>query len=134
MNWLTTGYTLSKWNNSISATCVVCNEIDSPNHLLFSCKRINDIWKTVGTILKLDIKWCHIVLGLTENNDLILNKARNNILTIIAYAIYKSLVVIDDNKSNYKYNNILQNNLLLFMLIYIARFYMTKNGLKFLNL
>ena len=36
---------------------------------------------------------------INENNDLILIKARNSILTI-AYAIYKSWVVIDSSKVN----------------------------------
>ena len=82
---------------------------------------------------KLDIKWCHIILGLNENNDLIINKARNNILTIIAYAIYKSWVVIDDNKVNYKYIDISQKikqSLFIYVNIYTITFLYDKKWFK----
>ena len=56
--------------------------------MLFECDREKNIWKIVGEILKLNINWHHIVLGLDEINAKQINVTRNNIITIITYSIY----------------------------------------------
>ena len=59
-----TAYILSKWKLGISSKCVVCGENETVEHMLFECERVKNIWKRVGEILKLNISWHHIVLGL----------------------------------------------------------------------
>ena len=97
---------LSKWHNAISSKCVVCNEIDTNYHLIFACSRVNEIWCSVSNIMKININWSHIVLGCREENENCINKCRNNIITIIAYAIYASWVKCEDSKDSYKNVNI----------------------------
>ena len=49
-----------------------------------------------------------MALGLLEDGQDI-NKARNNIISIIAYSIYISWVKCDESKMSYKYINIGKN-------------------------
>ena len=71
---------------------------------MFSCKRIQHIWLKIGIVFKLDIKWKHVVLGLNEASYI--NNVKNNIITIISYAIYTSWLSCDENKDNYKFVNV----------------------------
>ena len=70
--------------------------------MLFECDRVKTIWKRVGEILKLDISWQHIVLGLDEINA-------KQIITIITYSIYALWVKCGDTKESFKYLNIAKN-------------------------
>ena len=71
---------------------------------MFSCTRVQNIWKHIGIILNLDITWSHIILGLNENDGTsIFNKTRNNIITIAAYSIYATWVKCGNDKENFKY-------------------------------
>ena len=108
-NLLVTGYILSKWNKNISPECLSCGVIDTPEHLLFQCNRVKTIWNKVGTLLKVDLSWKHIVIGLHEEAEKDINTVRNNILSIIAYSIYISWVKCDDSKCTYKFVNIDKN-------------------------
>ena len=108
-NLIYTGYILSKWNSSISSKCVVCGENDTVEHLLYECSRVKCLWEKVGEILKLKILWHHLVLGLNENNAEQINKTRNNILSIIVYAIFATWVKCGDRKENFKYLNLETN-------------------------
>ena len=83
-NLLVTGYILSKWNKNIPPECLSCGAIDTPEHLLFQCNRVKTIWNKVGTLLKVDLSWKHIVIGLHEEGEKDINTVRNNILSIIA--------------------------------------------------
>ena len=108
-NLLVTGYILSKWNKNIPPECLSCGAIDTPEHLLFQCNRVKTIWNKVGTLLKVDLSWKHIVIGLHEEGEKDINTVRNNILSIIAYSIYISWVKCDDSKCTYKFVNIDKN-------------------------
>ena len=35
----------NKWNQNIKEACVICNEIESTTHMLYSCIKCGDIWK-----------------------------------------------------------------------------------------
>ena len=105
-NLIYTGYMLSKWKSTISNKCVVCGENDTVEHLLYECHRVKCLWKKVGEILKLNILWHHIVLGLDENNAEKINKSRNNIISIIAYAIFATWVKSGETKENFQYQNL----------------------------
>ena len=105
-NLVYTGYILSKWKFGISSKCVVCGENEMVEHMLFECDRVKHVWKRVGEILKLDISWHHIVLGLDEINAKQINVTRNNIITIITYSIYALWVKCGETKESFKYLNI----------------------------
>ena len=83
-----------------------CGENETVEHILFECDRVKNIWKRVGEILKLDISWHHIVLGLDEINAKQINVTRNNIITIITYSIYALWVKCGETKESFKYLNI----------------------------
>ena len=38
------GKTVSKWNKNISEWCAICGECETTKHMLFECKRVNNIW------------------------------------------------------------------------------------------
>ena len=105
-NLVYTGCILSKWKFGISSKCVVCGENETVEHMLFECDRVKNVWKRVGEILKLDISWHHIVLGLDEINAKQINVTRNNIITIITYSIYALWVKCGETKESFKYLNI----------------------------
>ena len=105
-NLVITGYTLSKWKKNISPLCIYCQENDTPEHMIFSCSRIQNIWNTISLILEVKIKWKHIVLGLAEDVPNSRNIARNNLISIIAYSIYCSWVKCDKSNQSYKFTNI----------------------------
>ena len=108
-NLVYTGYILSKWKFGISSKCVVCGENETVEHMLFECTRVKNIWKRVGEILKVDISWHHIVLGLDEVNTKQINVTRNNIITIITYSIYALWVKYGETKESFKHLNITKN-------------------------
>ena len=106
-NLVVTRYILNKWNKSVSEKCVFCNDLDSTEHLLFYCSRIQHMWKLIGICLKLDIRWFHIIIGLNEDSSF--NIARNNIISIIVYSIYLLWVKCGNTKSDFKHCNVLNN-------------------------
>ena len=72
--------------------------------MLFLCPRISNIWKSVGSILQIDIRWKHVVLGLNENN--IINMAKNNVFTIISFCIYATWVKYHQPECTSSYGNV----------------------------
>ena len=92
---LISGYILNKWNKSVPNICTRCNSNDTNIHMLFLCPRIRTIWTMVSQTLKIDLCWENIVFGLNENN--LINIARNNVITIVAYAIYASFIKYCEN-------------------------------------
>ena len=63
-NLLSNRYLVSKWNRDIDNKCILCNnEIENNMHLLYDCRNIQQIWKSVSTCLKFDIGWKHIIIG-----------------------------------------------------------------------
>ena len=108
-NLLITGYILSKWNKNISPVCVFCNEIDTPEHQLFICNRVEGIWKDIGSALKMKLSYKHIILGLDQENVHFVNSARNTIISIVAYAIYCTWVKCEDSKQSYRFIKLKQS-------------------------
>jgi hypothetical protein len=50
------GYMLNKWKPEISSNCNVCKEIENVQHMIYECEKVKDIWKVVGTSLKVNIR------------------------------------------------------------------------------
>ncbi len=68
--------------------------------MLYDCPRVFNLWTLIGSILKVNITFKHIVVGNIEDNDFIKN--RNVLISYIAYAIYKFWVMSENGKTNFK--------------------------------
>ncbi len=55
-------YLVSKWKNEVSPYCLYCHNIETVEHMIFSCPEAQNIWKRIGTIMNINIKWKHLVL------------------------------------------------------------------------
>ena len=104
-NILCTRSRVFKWNKDLDDKCPYCNEVQNVKHLLFDCRRVKNLWAIVGDILKLDIKYKHLILGDNETNSFI--KSRNLIINYIQYAIYKHWIMSENNKINFSTNCLL---------------------------
>ena len=83
------GYKLSKWEASVSPECQFCNKAETIDHMIFYCRRINNIWKTTGESLKIDIGLKVLKCGFIqrENSDKV--KFLNMIFSKMLYTIFK---------------------------------------------
>ena len=88
MNILTCGKVVSKWDKNVSNECSFCGDTETAIHMLFECKRIKDMWLTVGRAIQTDIQLKHIVIGLRPGN--ILNEVKNLLIVIVSYSIYSA--------------------------------------------
>ena len=104
-NILCTRSKVFKWNKDLDDKCPYCNEVQNVKHLFFECRRVKILWAIVGHILKLDIKYKHLILGDNETNGYI--KSRNLIINYIQYAIYKHWIMSENNKINFSTNCLL---------------------------
>ena len=116
-NLIYSGYILNKWKPSISRNCSFCNQIETTEHLLLSCSRVQNIWKTIGECINIDIKLHHLVIGLDESYAEITNKTKNLVIMITAYSIFVGWVKCGDTKDRYKYLN-LWNNVKIYLNYY----------------
>ena len=88
-NLLCNRYALSKWKRDIDKYCLLCHDsIENNEHLIFSCKNVQEIWKKASVCLKFSVSWKTIVIGFYDevNDKTVL---MNNIISFIAYRIYK---------------------------------------------
>ncbi len=70
-----------------------CNTLENIEHLLFLGPKNKNIWNSVGDNLNLRIKWKHIVLGFSEQNDI--SYFRNLTISLVCFCIYKKRVQND---------------------------------------
>ena len=110
-NLIYPGYILNKWKPSVSSHCSFCHETETLENLLFKCERINDVWNKVGQVIRVNIKWKHLVIGLDERYSEIMNKAKNIIITIVVYSIFTGWIKCGESKESFKYINIWNNAL-----------------------
>lgn len=84
---------LYQWKLSPTSLCEVCGMTEDVKHLLFDCDRVKLLWVRISSLLKLNIRWKHLVVGFPYKEYNIQLKKLNGTLTIIAYSIYKSKIV-----------------------------------------
>jgi hypothetical protein len=61
---LSNNYFLSKINKNTTRMCKTCNnEIENSKHVIFECRNVQFIWKSVCNYIGFNIKWKHIVVG-----------------------------------------------------------------------
>ena len=87
-NTFYSGCMVNRWNKACSANCKYCGVLETPKHLLFECKRIQALWELLGEVLKVNITWKHIVIGINDTN--INSQVINMTISIAAYSIYCS--------------------------------------------
>jgi hypothetical protein len=93
------GNYVNKWNKNVSRFCQCCGELETIEHLIFSCSRIQNIWKTVSDIFKTKIDFKKIVIGFTYYKVLQLEYC----ISVIAFYIYKCWLLHSLNVSNGMY-------------------------------
>ena len=105
-NIIPSGYVLSKWNKNINANCNICNTAETTLHMLYECKKISKLWIIVSQCLGIDIKWKQIVIGfpLCEDSEKIC--IYNNVITIVAYCIFKDNMYCKYNDVKQSYTNL----------------------------
>ncbi len=54
----------------------------------------------IGNILKVDIRYKHIIVGNTQGNEYV--KARNLVLSYCSYAIFKMWIQFENKKLDYR--------------------------------
>jgi len=101
-NTFYSGYMVNRWNKACSANCKYCGILETPKHLLFECKRIKALWEKVGRILKINIAWKHIVIGVNDTNTN--SQIINMCISIVAYSI--NCLWIKCSMSNTPYENV----------------------------
>ena len=83
-NILACNLNLFRWKKSASMACIYCKfHIQDTKHLLWECNTVKTLWQKVSQIIKLDIIWQHIVLGVDSNME------ANLIISLVSFMIYK---------------------------------------------
>ena len=100
MNILPCGQKIVKWNRSVSELCAFCNLQESIVHMLFSCKRVQNIWACVSACLKVNIGLKHIVLGF--NGDYYVERNKHLCITMVSYSIYSLWIKCSFENISYK--------------------------------
>ena len=54
---------LSKWKQDAHSQCNICHINESPKHLIFESEIVTEIWNALGTYLKTNIKWKHVIIA-----------------------------------------------------------------------
>ena len=87
-NLLNNNKSVHKWNKNVSNHCPSCQTIEDTKHLIFDCKNVQLIWKSLEIYLKFKIKWKNVILGFfhEENKTTI---SLNYLLSYTAFYIYK---------------------------------------------
>ena len=94
-NILATGRNLYKWNKFHTDACIYCGlgPHDS-RHLLYECIHLDNTWFIVQDVLRQQIDWIEIVLGINKK------AAENCCISLICYIIYKKFLVDKDRGVN----------------------------------
>ncbi len=98
-NILCTRSHISKWNPNINSNCAHCGQRQTVKHLLYECIRVQSVWKLIGTILNMNIRYKHIIIGSRVASEYI--EARNLTVSYIAYSIYKFWILAENKKLNF---------------------------------
>jgi hypothetical protein len=96
---------LRKWNKTDTDQCPVCNDIETVKHIYFECPRVNEMWRKLGSVVKIDITWKKIVFGYIE--DIMPHKIRNLLFSVILYGLFKNWMSSFDDQTKYVCANIL---------------------------
>ena len=115
-NIIPCGKILNKWQGHISDKCESCNQIETTEHMLYSCNKITSIWEKVSLVLKMNIKWKNIVCGLPSSENSKNVCFLNFVISIVAYSIFKhnNLFKRKKTKLNQKVEIMIMRDLLMY--------------------
>ena len=105
-NILPCGLYVHRFDKKVSEKCFYCKQIQDSYHMLHGCDFVQTVWKKIGKIMKLDIKWKHIVIGYAKYEDTTVSKHVNFILTNVAYIIFKLYTIYLGKEDQLKNMNI----------------------------
>jgi len=100
-NIIPNGYILSKWNKNVHSRCSVCNSIETTEHMIYECQRVRILWNIVSQCLGIDIKFKQIVVGFPMYDYSEKICLYNNVITIVAYCIFKCNMYSKFNEADY---------------------------------
>ena len=106
-NIVPNGNVICKWQKDISKFCEYCGDVETSEHMLFSCPRIQHIWNKVSALLKVKVTWKHLVCGYPSYDMSSKIITFNYIFTIVMYAILKENSACKFNKRKYSNSNII---------------------------
>ena len=92
---------LSKWNTSVKPECSICKTIETTEHMLYECQKVKGIWRIVSLCLGMDVRWKQTVIVFPlchDSNKVIMY---NNLLTTVAYSIFKTNMYCKYNIMSY---------------------------------
>ena len=121
MDILPCGEKLKKWEKSDQDACSVCLRKENTLHLLYDCHRVKDIWREIGKCLNLNIQPKHIVLGLTDEHYVEIN--RHLCIIIVAFSIYSIWCKCSFEKLNYSNVNLrssIEYNLEFYLEVFLS--------------
>ncbi len=96
---ITCRYLVSKWKNDVTPYCLYCHNIETVEHMIFNCPEAQNIWKRIGTIMNINIKWKHVAIGYMHINRN--NLVRNTVFSFIPFCIYKTKFLNSLNNPNH---------------------------------
>ena len=83
---------MKQWKVKISDHCDVCGQIQTIEHLLWSCRYVQSLWKIVEDVLEVNLDF-NMILGITDNCE------HPHVLTLVSFLIYKEWLVLSlENK------------------------------------
>ena len=83
---------LKQWKIKISDHCDVCGQIQTIEHLLWSCRYVQSLWKIVEDVLEVNLDF-NMILGIRDNCE------HPYVLTLVSFLIYKEWLVLSlENK------------------------------------
>jgi hypothetical protein len=113
------GYVLSKWNTDVSDRCLVCNEKDTIEHMLYQCKISQYLWKKIEIVIGRKITLKDVVMGM---ECVYLEKMHtNHVISVFCYLLYKFWLLSIQNKVTRSINQMIlyiKNEIRLKMEIY----------------
>ena len=93
---------LKKWNRLDNDTCQYCGEIENTKHMLFECIRVQNIWSHLRSKINVNITWKNIVCGYPCYDNDTKIRVLNNVISIVAYSIFKCNSRCKFEKLDYK--------------------------------
>ena len=83
-NILACNQNLFRWKKSTSKACIYCKfHLQDTKHLIWECNSVKTVWQKVSQVLKTNITWQHIVIGINGNLQ------ANLIISVVSFLIYK---------------------------------------------
>ena len=89
-NILPNGYILNKWNDKVSSKCEVCGDIETTEHMIYKCPRIQKMWKEISDVINVNVQWKNVVCGFPGCEMSTKINVLNHIVSIICYTVFKA--------------------------------------------